>query len=126
MHIHICIRSIACHAGVTPEQLQEAALTIPIDLSHDKELQLAKCIIRFPEIIEKVSGNLLPHILCRYVYELCMMFTKFYHVCYCVETDRQTGKINKINMSRLLLCEATRKVLDQSFYILGLEPVSKM
>ncbi len=95
-------------------------------MSHEKELKLSKCIVRFPEIIDRVLEELYSHILCDYVYELCTTFSEFYDSCYCVEKDRVTGKIVKINMSRLLLCEATAMILDKSFYILGLEPLLKM
>jgi arginyl-tRNA synthetase len=108
------------------EQLKEACLTTPIDLSHEKELKLAKCIVRFPEIITDVMANLYPHILCEYIYELSTTMTEFYDACYCIEKDRQTGSVISVNTSRILLIEATRQVLEQSFYILGLNPVDKM
>ena len=101
-------------------------LNTPIDLSHEKELKLAKCIVRFPEVITQMMNDLLPHLLCNYVYELCTTFSEFYDNCYCVEKDRKTLEIISVNMSRILLCEATVRVLDKAFYILGLEPVVKM
>ena len=120
------LSAIARLANVGVEQLKEAALTTPIIVDHEKELKLSKCIIRFPEVIERVLEDLYPHLLCDYVYELCTTFSEFYDVCYCVEKDRITGEIVKIDMSRLLLCEATAMILDKSFYILGLEPLLKM
>lgn len=119
-------RSIARLANVSNEQLREAVLTTPIDVSHEKELKLAKCILKFPEVLVRVMDDLFPHSLCDYLYELCTTFTEFYDACYCVEKDRETGEVIKVNMSRLLLCEATAMVLDKGFYIVGLEPVSKM
>ena len=119
-------RSIARLANVTSEQLKEAALTTSIIVSHEKELKLAKCVIRFPEVIVHVMNDLYPHVLCEYAYELCTTFSEFYDNCYVVEKDRQTGEVVKIDWSRLLLCEATAMVLERVFYILGLEPVSKM
>ena len=101
-------------------------MTTPIDVSHEKELKLAKCILKFPEVIVRIMEDLFPHYLCDYLYELCTTFTEFYDNCYCVEKDRETGEVIKVNMSRLLLCEATAMVLDKGFYIVGLEPVSKM
>ena len=118
--------SIARVANVSVQQLKEAALTTTIDVSHEKELKLCKCIVRFPEVIDRVMEDLYPHVLCEYLYDLCTTFTEFYDACYCVEKDRVTGKILHINMSRLLLCEATAQVMDKAFYILGLEPLSKM
>lgn len=123
----VCVsRSIARLADVSAVQLKEAALAMAIDVTHEKELKLGKCIIRFPEVISRIVDDLYPHSLCEYLYELCTTFSEFYDVCYCVEKDRVTGQIVKVNMSRLLLCEATAMVLDKSFYILGLDPLLKM
>lgn len=122
----LACRSIARLANVSAEQLYAAAKTVPIELNHEKELKLSKCITRFPEVIRRICDELYPHILCDYLYELCTTFTEFYDACYCVEKDRETGEVVKINFSRLLLCEAAARVLDQSFYILGLEPVTRM
>ena len=122
----LCCRSIARLANVTQEELLRAVETTPIDLSHAKELKLAKCIVRFPEVISRVLDELYPHLLCDYMYEVCTTFTEFYDNCYCVEKNRQTGEVISVNMSRLLLCEATAKVLEKSFFIVGLEPVSRM
>ena len=52
--------------------------------------------------------------------------TKLNDACYCVEKDKETGDIVKVNMSRILLCEATRLVLFRGLYILGIEPLEKM
>ena len=119
-------RSISRLAGVTAAQLEEAALSTTIDVTHEKELKLSKCIIRFPEVINKMEDDLYLHVLCEYLYELCTTFSEFYDVCYCVEKDRVTGQILNLNISRLLLCEATAMVLDKSFFILGLDPLLKM
>ena len=119
-------RSIARLAGVSAAQLIDASKSVVIDVSHPKELNLAKCIARFPEVIDRVADELFPHYLCDYLYNLCMTFTEFYDACYCVEKDRSSGEIIKVNMSRLLLCDATALVLDKGFHIVGLEPVERM
>lgn len=119
-------RSIIRVSGVSDSDLKEAAVTTPIGLSHEKELKLAKCIVRFPEVLADVMTNLYPHTLCDYLYELCTTMTEFYDACYCVEKDTETGAIIRVDMSRILLCEATRMVLHQAFYILGIDPVEKM
>lgn len=111
---------------MTSEQIRAAALDTKVEVSHEKELKLAKCVVRFPEVISRIVDDLFPHTLCDYLYELCTTFTEFYDVCYCVEKDRVTGEVVKVNMSRVLLCEATARVLEQAFHIVGLEPVQKM
>ena len=45
LYTYTRIRSIARLANITTEQIREAALTTPIDVSHEKELKLAKCVI---------------------------------------------------------------------------------
>lgn len=63
-----------------------------VQLDHEKEWNLAKCILRFSEVILKCLDDLLLHSLCDYLYELCTTFTEFYDKCYCVEKDRNTGE----------------------------------
>lgn len=72
--------------------LKKAAETTEIQLDHEKEWKLAKCILRFPEILQKIMDDLLLHTLCDYLYELATTFTEFYDSCYCVEKDRKTGE----------------------------------
>ncbi|XP_071787585.1 arginine--tRNA ligase, cytoplasmic-like isoform X1 [Asterias amurensis] len=120
------IKSIARLAKIDQAAILKAAATTPINLTHAKEWKLAKCLSRFPEIISRILSELLMHMLCEYLYELTTTFTEFYDVCYCVEKDRQTGEIVKVNMSRILLCEAAAAVMAKGFHILGLEPVNRM
>ncbi|XP_053321328.1 arginine--tRNA ligase, cytoplasmic [Spea bombifrons] len=120
------IRSIARLANISDEVLRGAAQSTEIALEHEKEWKLVKCILRFPEILQKILDDLLLHTLCDYLYELATTFTEFYDNCYCVEKDRQTGQIVKVNMSRMLLCDATAAVMAKGFDILGIKPVQRM
>ncbi|XP_073507209.1 arginine--tRNA ligase, cytoplasmic isoform X1 [Phyllobates terribilis] len=120
------IRSIARLANISDGQLRKAAQETEIGLQHEKEWKLGKCILRFPEILQKIFYDLLLHTLCDYLYELATTFTEFYDNCYCVEKDRQTGQIVKVNMSRMLLCDATAAVMSKGFEILGIKPVQRM
>ncbi|XP_067232630.1 arginine--tRNA ligase, cytoplasmic [Chanodichthys erythropterus] len=120
------IRSIARLANIQEAVLRKAAETIEVLLDHEKEWKLGKCILRFPEILQKITDDLLLHTLCDYLYELATTFTEFYDSCYCVEKDRQTGEVVKVNMWRMLLCEATAAVMAKGFDILGINPVQRM
>ncbi|XP_042526159.1 arginine--tRNA ligase, cytoplasmic isoform X1 [Dipodomys spectabilis] len=120
------IRSIARLANVDEHTLQKAALETKISLEHEKEWRLGRCLLRFPEVLQKTLDDLFLHSLCDYLYELATTFTDFYDSCYCVEKDRQTGAVLKVNMWRLLLCEATATVMAKGFDILGIKPVQKM
>ncbi|KAM9312744.1 arginine--tRNA ligase, cytoplasmic [Gastrophryne carolinensis] len=120
------IRSIARLANISDDVLRNAAANTALTLQHEKEWKLGKCILRFPEILQKILDDLLLHVLCDYLYELATTFTEFYDNCYCVEKDRQTGQIVKVNMGRMLLCEATAAVMAKGFDILGIKPVQRM
>nr|XP_061801768.1 arginine--tRNA ligase, cytoplasmic-like [Nerophis lumbriciformis] len=120
------IRSIARLANLDEASLKKAAETTEVLLDHEKEWKLGKCILRFPEILQKILDDLLLHTLCDYLYELATTFTEFYDSCYCVEKDRQTGEVVKVNMWRMLLCEATATVMAKGFDILGINPVHRM
>ncbi|KAM5299773.1 arginine--tRNA ligase, cytoplasmic [Ctenodactylus gundi] len=120
------IRSIARLANIDEEMLQKAAQETKIMLDHEKEWKLGRCILRFPEILQKILDDLFLHTLCDYIYELATTFTEFYDSCYCVEKDRQTGKVLKVNMWRMLLCEAVAAVMAKGFDILGIKPVQRM
>ena len=87
-------RSIARLASIDEEMLQKAARETKIILDHEKEWKLGRCILQFPEILQKILDDLFLHTLCDYIYELATTFTEFYDSCYCVEKDRQTGEWN--------------------------------
>lgn len=120
------IRSIARTAGVDSETLKTMAKDIELNFDiEERELKLAKCIIKYSDILARVLDELLIHSLCEYMYTLCTTFTDFYDRCYCVEKDKKTGEV-RINYRRLLLCEATANVLKQCFEILGIQSLERM
>ncbi|XP_062570274.1 arginine--tRNA ligase, cytoplasmic-like [Saccostrea cucullata] len=126
LYAYTRIRSIARNSNISQADLQKAATSTKIVLDHPKEFELAKCILRLPEVISRCLDDLLLHTLCEYLYELANTFTEFYDNCYCIEKDKATGAIVKVNMSRLLLCEATANVIAAGFHILAINPVEKM
>ncbi|PVD34862.1 hypothetical protein C0Q70_06141 [Pomacea canaliculata] len=126
LYAYTRIRSISRLANVTPEQLKQSAYTKPLELTHNAEWKLAKCVLQFSDVVVRILNDLYMHTLCEYLYELTTVFTDFYENCYCVEKDKTTGEIIKVNMSRLLLCEATASTINTAFHILGVSPVDKM
>ena len=130
LYAYTRIRSISRKAGVSEQQLLASAKEFKenggVTLKHAKELKLAKCMLRFPEILQRVCDDLTPHILCDYMYELSTTFTEFYDNCYCIEKDKVSGEIKMVHMNRLLLCDSTSSIMDAGFKILGLKTVEKM
>ncbi|XP_078439002.1 arginine--tRNA ligase, cytoplasmic-like isoform X2 [Wolffia australiana] len=89
-----------------------------ISLAHPDERVLGLHLVRFAEIVEEACMNLLPNVLCEYLYSLSEFFTRFYTSCQVIGSGEET--------SRLLLCEATAVVMRQCFRLLGIEPVYKI
>uniref|UniRef100_A0A1B6CD65 Probable arginine--tRNA ligase, cytoplasmic n=1 Tax=Clastoptera arizonana TaxID=38151 RepID=A0A1B6CD65_9HEMI len=126
LYAYTRICSIARNANVNPEQLRQSIDQVHISLDHEKEWKLAKVLLKFPHELLKITGDLCPHHLCEYLYEIATTFSEFYDTCYCIEKDSATGEIKKIHFGRLMLCEATALVMKQCFNILGLKTVGRM
>lgn len=89
-----------------------------ITLTHPSEVHLALHLIRFSEVIEQILADLLPHRLTDYLYELAEKFNVFFRDCRVEGTLEQN--------SRLLLTEASARILHQGLLLLGVRPVERM
>ncbi|MBA2369296.1 MAG: arginine--tRNA ligase [Candidatus Protochlamydia sp.] len=89
-----------------------------IHLDHPSEINLGLHLLRFSEALEAVANDLLPNRLTDYLYTLAEKFNAFFRDCR-VEGSPQQNE-------RLLLCEATAKVLKTGLTILGVPTVDKM
>lgn len=125
LYTYTRICSIARNSGESFCSLNNILNQKNILLDHEKEWKLAKTLLKFNDVVIKCSNGLFLHFLCEFCYEICTVFTEFYDSCYCIEKNK-TGKIIKINHSRILLCQATAAVLKKCFYILGLKTVVKI
>lgn len=125
LYAYTRIKSIARNANFDENQIKELTKNHSISLEHEKEWKLTKVLLRFPDVLVKITSDLYLHHLCEYVYEIATTFTEFYDSCYCIEKD-SSGDIINVNHGRILLAEATAKIMHKCFDILGIEPVSKM
>ena len=100
--------------------------TNTLRFEHEKEWKLAKHLCRFPEVITRCLDDLTLHLLCEFLYELSSTLTEFYDACYCIEKNRETGEIVKIDMNRMALLESVAKIFEAGFFVLGIKPVSRM
>ncbi|CAF4239542.1 unnamed protein product, partial [Rotaria magnacalcarata] len=126
LYAYTRIRSIARTAGVDHAALKSMAQDIELNFdSEERELKLAKCIVKYPDVLTRVIDELLMHGLCEYMFQLATSFTEFYDRHYCVEKDKTTGEV-RLNYRRILLCEATANVLKQCFEILGIQALERM
>lgn len=104
-------------------QLEVDGPDTPLRLTHEREIRLAKYLLRFPDIVLQCIDDLLFHLMCNYLYELSGVFTDFYESCYCIE---RIGEETKIHLDRILLCEATASILDKGLTLLGLKTLERM
>lgn len=95
----------------------------PLQLEHEREIKLAKFLLRFPDVVLQCIDDLLFHLLAGYLYELSGVFTDFYEACYCIQ---RSGDETKIHLDRILLCEATAAIMDKGLTLLGLKTLSRM
>lgn len=120
------IRSIKRTANIE-EPTEKMAGRIEIKLEHEREIKLANYLIRFHEVIAQVAEELFPHVLCSYLYDISVVYSEFYDKCYCIEKYVENGEAKtKVNLSRILLCEATAAVLEKGLSLLGIRTLSKM
>ena len=97
----------ACEAGATPFETAT-------------ELALARKLVRFPDALASATGNLRPHFLCTYLYELAGEFSAFY------SADKVAVDDRPVRARRLLLCSRTLLFLETGLQLLGLKTLQKM
>jgi arginyl-tRNA synthetase len=100
------------------ENIERLLKTTEIDIKHPSEISLGVHLIRFGEVLELMTRDLLPNRLTDYLYELATKFNVFFRDCQVIGSTEQD--------TRLVLCHLTQKVLKAGFDILGLTPLNKM
>ncbi|NGX39690.1 MAG: Arginine--tRNA ligase [Chlamydiae bacterium] len=115
LYAYVRIQGIKRKVGKEIEPLIETA---SISLTDPTEVALALQLLRFGETLEAMARDLLPNRLAEYLYQLAEKFHAFFRDCR-VEGDAQEE-------SRLLLCEATARILKKGLEILGLKTLPRM
>ena len=120
-YVRIC--SILRNAG----QYVEMAIKSVEDfkLTEREEIYLCKILLQFPEIIDKMSEDLLLNSLCSYLYELTNAFSSFHLKCRCLYYD-DNKELVRADLNRVLICVATKLIMGQCFDILGINKLEKM
>jgi len=84
------------------------------------ELNLAKRVCQFAEIVPQVLNGFRPNILANYLFELANSFHGFYEACPVLKSEEPARS------SRLALCELTGRVLQKGLELLGIKVPEKM
>ncbi len=115
-----------CYAYVRIQSIKrKVAQNIDAMLKHEtislqtaEEIDLGLKLLQFSEVIQNFQQDLLPSRLAEYLFHVAEKFHTFFHNCRVEGVPEQN--------SRLLLCEATSRVLAQGLELLGLKPLNKM
>jgi len=111
---YVRIRSIFRKAG------QDNAKIDKLVLGEPAEINLAKRLTQFAEIVPQVLHGFRPNILANYLFELANSFHTFYEACPVLKADEPTRG------SRLALCDLTGRVLQRGLDLLGIMVPEKM
>ena len=113
-----------CHARIC-SVLRKYGDVLPIinDFSvFDKpeESDLIKVLGEFPEYISRTLSTKSPHVLANYLLHLAHCFSSFYHACPILKAEKT------ILEARIVLAEATKRILAQGLNLLGISPLERM
>ena len=122
LYAYVRISGIIRNSGIDPSTIDPAVLI----LEHPDEIKLSKLLSQWPEVLDKASSTLEPHILCNYLYKVSHQFHSFFTHCRCLHYDVKDSCLKDVNLSRLLLVERTREMMAIIFELLGIETVEKM
>lgn len=84
----------------------------------DKEIQLIKKILQFPEIVNEAKEKLNPSLIANYSFELAQKFNEFYSASKVIGSTEESF--------RLKLVEAFRITLKNALFLLGIEVMEEM
>lgn len=89
-------------------------------LKEKEEIDLAKRLEQFPEIIELCKNNYEPHHMGTYLTDVAMHFHKFYHARRVITEDRE------LSLARLALCRAVKITIANGLSVLGISAPERM
>jgi arginyl-tRNA synthetase len=111
---YVRIRSIFRKAG------ESAPKTGSLFLESPAEINLAKRLCQFAEVVPQVLNDFRPNILANYLFELANSFHAFYEACPVLKSEEPARS------SRLALCDLAGRVLQRGLELLGIKVPEKM
>ena len=89
-------------------------------LAASAEINLAKRLCQFAEVVPQVLNDFRPNILANYLFEVANSFHTFYEACPVLKSEEPARS------SRLSLCDLTARVLQRGLELLGIKVPEKM
>jgi arginyl-tRNA synthetase len=112
-HARIC--SVLRNAAAAGVPVPEPDLPGLLRLSEPSEWNLARELVRLPQVLVSGAQAREPHRLTGYLTELSGLFHQFYHQC------KILGEDPAVTTSRLMLCQLSRRVLARALEVIGAE-----
>ena len=112
--------TVAGIADAGPGSPTPATTTTALTLKDPAELDLAKRLCQFGEIVPQVLNGFRPNILANYLFELANSFHAFYEACPVLKSEEPARG------SRLVLCDLTARVLQRGLDLLGIKVPERM
>jgi arginyl-tRNA synthetase len=111
---YVRIRSIFRKAG------ESEPLPNELSLDDAAEVNLAKRLCQFAEVVPQVLNDFRPNILANYLFELANGFHSFYEACPVLKAEPLARE------TRLALCELTARTLQRGLELLGIGVPERM
>jgi arginyl-tRNA synthetase len=112
--------SVAAPQWGVSEETGHRPVATALVLNHPAEINLAKRLCQFGEIVPQVLNGFRPNILANYLFELANSFHAFYEACPVLKSEEPARS------SRLALCELTARVLQRGLDLLGIKVPERM
>ena len=95
--------------------------TVVPTLGDPRERALALRLLRFDSAVWEMIDTLAPHKMCTYLFDVASDFTSFYEHCSVLKAES-----DELRLSRLALCDATARVMQQGLALLGIRAPEQM
>ena len=91
------------------------------DKLHDKEVEVMRVLVKFPEMIVRAAEEYKPHLIATYLYELTTAFNSFYNEVPVLKTEDEA-----MRAARVRLVEAVTVTLKNGLGLLGVKAPERM
>lgn len=118
-YAYVRVRGIFRKAGQQVERFRTDPP--PVTLTQPHERALAMQILRFDEALQAAAAEHKPNVITGYLWDLAKTYSGFFENAPVLRADTP-----ELRESRLLLCDLTARVLQQSLQLLGIRTVERM
>ncbi len=91
------------------------------NLVSEKEKAVLKHLESFPNVVDSAARELAPHIITNYVHNLAELIHAWYNDAKIIDRDNL-----EVSKSRLALCKASKQVIKNALWLVGVSAPSHM